>query len=203
MLVFIYFRNLTLKKALFAVVFLFSIFFLGLLSYLKIEDIKIRVDDTYFGIVNPIIENGDYKKVNLSTYAILANAYVTKCSLQEHPFTGSGLGSHKEIFYKHLPKDAIQYSDLQSGDAASLALRLLSELGLIGFLSFMYFVIKFKIKWHSYYSLIQEKFWVINSGIVFMILLFLLRSGDYTFHARTLFFMIYYYSWKKMDKIKS
>jgi hypothetical protein len=201
MIVFIYFRNLTKLKIVFSFLIVLAIISIASAAYNYLEDVKIRVDDTYDGIVNGIIDNGKFRQVNLSTYALLANAYVTRKSLENHLLIGNGLGTHEISFYKYLPSDAIQYSDLQSKDAASLALRLLSETGIIGFCLFLFFLKMNRIKWFDKFSLDEQRLWVINSGIFFMILLFLLRSGDYTFHGRILFILIFYLSHKQIKTL--
>ena len=67
-LLLLYFQNFTLRKLSYVFFVLFGISILAYIAYQNLEEIKKRVDDTYFGITEGIIANEGYTKVNLSTY---------------------------------------------------------------------------------------------------------------------------------------
>ena len=195
----LYFQNFTLRKLSYMVFVFFGIWALAYIAYQNLEEIKKRVDDTYLGITEGIIANEGYTKVNLSTYALLSNAYVTKRSLENRPFTGAGLGNYPALYEKYIPSRLKAYYALSSEEASSLALRLLAETGLIGFLMFCFFILRFRIKSNLLFSADQKFLWLFNSSIFVLAILLLLRSGDYSATGRILFFVIYYYTYCKIN----
>ena len=194
----LYFQNFTLRKLSYVFFVFFGISVVAYGAYQNPE-IKKRVDDTYYGITEGIIANEGYTNVNLSTYALLSNAYVTKRSLEDRPLTGAGLGNYPAIYDKYIPSRLKEYYALSNEEASSLALRLLAETGLIGFLTFCFFVLRFRIKSNLFYSDDQKFLWLFNSSIFVLAILLLLRSGDYSATGRILFFLIYYYTYCKIN----
>jgi hypothetical protein len=96
------------------------------------SNFRLRVLDTFFAV-----SNADVSQSNLSTFAVLSNAYVTYHTFLDHPFLGVGIGGYR-FQYEHyigdlsgIPKD---FLDLQVNmfDASSLFLRTLAELGIMG-----------------------------------------------------------------------
>ena len=87
---------------------------------------RLRVDDTLFGITKEITDKDVYLTVNLSTYAWLSNMYVAKESLKENPLTGNGLGTHESAYDRHLPHHMRDYFTFNREDANSMLLRLMS-----------------------------------------------------------------------------
>ena len=106
------------------------------LVYAVSPDFQIRINDTLLAATTE-----DVSGSNLSTYALISNMIVTQQVLKESPIIGNGLGSHPlshEKFMGDVP--GIQSfidtgtSNLNAADAASLTLRVLSELGLLGYI---------------------------------------------------------------------
>jgi len=96
------------------------------------SNFRIRVLDTFFAV-----SNADVSKANLSTFAVLSNAYVTFHTFLDHPLLGVGIGGYR-FQYEHyigdlsgIPED---FLDLQVNmfDASSMFLRSLAELGILG-----------------------------------------------------------------------
>lgn len=199
-LLFLYFQNFTLRKLSYVFFVIFGISILSYVAYQNLEEIKMRVDDTYFGITEGIIANEGYTKVNLSTYALLSNAYATKRSLEDRPLTGAGLGNYSVIYDKYIPSRLKEYYALSREEASSLGLRLLAETGLIGFLAFCFFIFKFRIKSNTLFSHDEKFLWLFNSSIFVLAIILLLRSGDYSATGRILFFLIYYYTYCKVKE---
>jgi len=198
-LLLLYFQNFTLRKLSYVFFVFFGISVVAYVAYQNLEGIKKRVDDTYYGITEGIIANEEYTKVNLSTYALLSNAYVTKRSLEDRPLTGAGLGNYSAIYDKYIPSRLKEYYALSNEEASSLALRLLAETGLVGFLTFCFFILRFRIKSNLSFSDDQKFLWLFNSSIFVLAILLLLRSGDYSATGRILFFLIYYYTYCKIN----
>jgi hypothetical protein len=204
MLILLYFKSFTVRKLQFALIFFGAICLVGFIFYKVSAFIKVRVDDTIYGFTTDFGQGDTYAKLHLTSYAVVSNYYVTKKSLQNHPWTGNGLGTHELVYEKYIPYQVRSYAffGMNRLDATGLGLRILSEMGIIFFLAFCFFVIKFRLKSRSYFSDTQEILWIINTGMLLVIILALLRNGNYTLHGKILFFYLYYFSWRHLkDKI--
>lgn len=104
--------------------------FAGLM--LASANFRVRVLDTFVAV-----SSSDVSKTNLSTFAVLSNAYVSFQTFLDHPFLGVGIGGYR-FQYEHyigdlsgIPKS---FLDLQVNmfDASSLFLRSLAEFGVWG-----------------------------------------------------------------------
>jgi O-antigen ligase len=197
----IFFRRLTVRKLVIFLVVVTGIFSFGILSYTIIPSIKLRVNETLEGIKDGIVENGNYKSVNWTTYAILTNLYVTENSIRDHPLTGTGLGTYELSYDYYLPQELRAYATVNREEANSMALRLLTETGIIGFLVFCFVLFRCKVNVPSDFPEEQGFLWIVNNGILVMFLLFLIRNGNYTMHGRMLFLLLYYYTFQEVRKI--
>jgi hypothetical protein len=117
------------------------------LAYVSLDNVRTRVDDTFLAL-----SNQDVSGTNLSTYALISNLFVTEKVLHESPLLGNGLGSHPvshERFFADIP--GVQFfvesglADYNAPDASSMTLRVLSELGLVGFFGMLVFLIHFHV----------------------------------------------------------
>jgi hypothetical protein len=204
MLIILGLKNFSSRRLIIAAVTVgFGVALFSMMAYQNVSLVRERVDDTFYGVANSFTDSTTYKKVNLSTYAFLSNAYVAGKSLEEKPMTGFGLGTHELSYDKFLPARMQKYSSLNREDANSLAIRLISETGLIGFLAFTYFIFRFRIISKTDFSARAEFFWSLNAGILVMILIALLRNGNYTVHGKILFLLLYYYSYQWMKEWRS
>lgn len=105
------------------------------------SNFRVRVLDTFFAV-----SNADVSKANLSTFAVLSNAYVTFHTFMDHPLLGVGIGGYKFQYERYIgdlsgiPKD---FLDLQVNmfDASSMFLRTLAEFGVIGPLILISFLV--------------------------------------------------------------
>ncbi len=159
---------------------------------------KERVDDTLYGVEHNIADPKTYRKINVSSYAWLSNWLVTKRSFRENPIVGTGLGTYELDYDRYLPLDMQNYFDLNRMDANSMGLRLLTETGLVGISLFCFFILMNRIRSRPDFTNEQEVIWILNSGIFIVILLSLLRNGNYTSHGKVLFFLLYYYTYQKI-----
>ncbi len=107
---------------------------LALATYMISPEIRMRVDDTSRATAEASLEGA-----NLSTYALISNVFITREVFLEHPVFGNGLGSHGLSHARYLASlngveqfISSMYGDLNADDAASLFLRVLSEMGLVG-----------------------------------------------------------------------
>lgn len=191
----LYLKEITISKGALAAGFCVVVLAAAALSYSRIEYIKVRVDDTLFALEKDFSDPDVYKSVNLSTYAFLSNVYVTRKAAQDNPVTGRGLGTHEVSYDLYLPEEMKEYSQLNRKDANSMALRLLSETGIIGTCIFIIVVIALKVR-RRFSDNGNELLWLLNTAIFVAIIIILLRHGNYTSGGKMLFLLLYYYSYR-------
>lgn len=143
-----------------------------------------RVQDT-ISVVKSGYLGGD---INLSTFALLANAQVAAKSFLRNPFLGGGLGSHEQshyTFFDSIPgvrdnRHAENLLRLNCKDAASLASRIVSELGIPGVVFATLFLFRYRATNNA-----------MNTGVFVYLLLKLLRDGHYFTPEFYFFVMVY------------
>ena len=157
------------------------------LAYAYSIDFRMRVDDTLRAVVTQNVIGS-----NSSTYALISNVFVTRQVLRESPILGNGLGSHPishERFLADIPGVATfiqgQITGLNATEAASLALRTLSELGILGFSGVLIFVFYFHVGGDGARG-------AISNAILVVFFLKLLRDGNYFFPEQFFFIFIYF-----------
>src|SRR5690606_22365071 len=78
--------------------------------------------------------------------SFFSNYQVAMYTIKENPVTGSGLGGHEEMYYRYFanqPFSTLEYLfGLNAKSAHSLTIRILSELGLLGFILYLYHLFK-------------------------------------------------------------
>ena len=153
---------------------------------------RLRVDDTF-----KAAGELDVTGVNLSTYALLSNAYVSASVLQQNPVFGWGLGAHRfahDLFIGDLPGSETwgEYMETNKNDANSLLLRTASELGLIGLLAEFFFIVKFFVRGDSERS-------VLSCAILTYFATKLMREGHW-FSPEMYFFVWLYVMLKWEDQ---
>jgi len=101
----------------------------------KFELINTRIVDT-----QNVLINENYDDANISTMTLYSNLQVAINSFKENPLMGSGLGTHNDNYMKYIDKIASEVQlemQLNTYDASSLLLRLISETGFLGLILFM------------------------------------------------------------------
>jgi len=162
-------------------VFLVSAFFVSI-------DFKNRVKDS----LEVLRAKADIATVNLSVYALYSNILVVKEAFFEKPLIGFGLGSHElnyDKYFNKVIKIRKPRERVNVHDAGSLALRLLSETGILGFGLFIWFLLKFYLRRDVGRN---DVFWAINSGLLLFFILRLIRVGHYFTDGFFFFFWLYY-----------
>lgn len=176
---------------------------LAIVAYSYIPFLRMRVDDTFKFSMN--VENIQ-KTDNWSTYALLSNAFVTYRSLEENPLFGAGIGNHVFNHGKYLSEIVTMTGpmfSLNKEDANSMLLRLLSEVGILGFLVVVYFLFRFKIKRSDAIKTQNLFLFAVNDGVFIMLLLKLIRDGHYAVNGFLFFVLLYYYSYRQLKVSKS
>jgi hypothetical protein len=185
-----------------------SYFFLGVpfiilvsfLLYNNVPDFKSRID-TSLGLW----VDGDFRiqNINSSSFIIYNNYHIAQENFLSNPFTGTGLGSHPIAFDKYSLTNRSDIIDLQfnKADGNSLLIRLISETGILGVLFIFVFMRRFFVRRDPFN--VDATFWIISNSVLIIIILFLLRQGNYFLNAFPLFMWIYYYARKNhLEQIK-
>lgn len=135
------FINLLIFLCLFSVLFYFGN---NTFNY-RIKQTNLEIQKTINA--ESLSENEKKQSVNQSTYSIVLHAKIAFTNFKNHYIFGTGLGSHLVAFNKYYQQ--FHYDDTQillhQPDAASLFLRLLSELGLFGIILISFFLLRFNI----------------------------------------------------------
>ena len=161
------------------------ILFLLVSLFLFYGNFNQRVTDTANGI-----QTKDLSGINLSSYAFVSNIFIAQKSLENNILLGSGLGSHELTHQKYLPdisgvEEFEDYTNLNSKDANSLLLRILSDLGLLGFLLILIFIFK------NYYKGENDNLIFLSRSILIYFFCKLVREGHY-FSPEMYFFVFSY-----------
>jgi hypothetical protein len=185
----IFFNPLKLKPFK-IIISIFTILFFFTFLFIFYENFNLRIKDTATGI-----QNNDVTGINLSSYAFVSNIFITQKSLSNNILLGSGLGSHEITHSKFLPQitgtdDFLELKNLNSKDANSLFLRILSDLGLIGALLTFIFLYK-----HYYTGENNNKIYL-SRAILLYIFCKLIRDGHY-FPPEFYFFIFAFYFLQK------
>jgi len=193
--------NISLKRMVYLVCLLPIVFGSFYYIYNNYTFFKMRVEETYESL--NVINTGKFKEdTNLSSYALISNLFVAKNNITEHPF-GTGIGSHlymhNKVYLKKMrPPEYLRVQHLQAinaTDANSLFTRIVSEMGVLGFL----LVVVLMYKASKIYS--AEEL-IMAQGIFIYFILKLFRDGHY-FPPELYFFIWYfYYSFQDYNRKK-
>lgn len=193
--------NITFKRIKY--LFIIAPFIVGTFMYVysNYEFFKLRADDTYKSL--NAVNTGKFEEyTNLSTYAILSNAFVTRENVSEHPI-GSGIGSH---YYMHTQKYIKELrippyivindsKEINAKDACSLFLRICSDLGIIGFMGIVIVLIYISKAYKNNHMIFAQ-------AIVIYLLLKLFRDGHYFPPEMYFFIWLLFFELKDLNGIK-
>lgn len=166
-------------------------------SYKYVQDFKSRVDSAVGLWIN---NDFNLKNTNNSSFVLYNNLHIAKENLKRHPFFGTGLGSHESAFNKYtLSGKLFQYDfAFNKKDGNSLFIRLCTETGLVGLGFVVFIVFKFFI-WKTNNDELL-KFQIISQGVFVLIILTLIRQGNYMLNGLPFLFLLYYYNYKTYNK---
>lgn len=105
------------------------------------SNFRLRVVDTVLGLVQM-----NFSQVNASSFAFLSNGYVAVQTFLTHPLIGVGLGGYQYVYTKYIPYLSVDLKDpelisLNMFDASSLFFRTAAELGLLGLVALIGFLV--------------------------------------------------------------
>ncbi len=162
------------------------------LAYRNVNEFKLRVDAAK-GLW--IEENFDIANTNNSSFVLYNNLHIAKQNLLRHPLFGTGLGSHEFAFKNFsLTKKLLNYRfEFNVKDGNSLLIRLCTETGLIGVILIILFCVRNLIIEKEKNEKFEIKY-VISNAIFILIVLSLLRQGNYMLNGLPLMFLMYFYN---------
>ncbi|CAN5330901.1 hypothetical protein BH09BAC5_BH09BAC5_26090 [soil metagenome] len=165
--------------------------------YNNVAEFKSRVD-TSVGLW--ISEEFSVENINSSSFVLYNNYHIAIENFKSNPLTGTGFGSHPIAFDKYSLTNQSGFLDISfnKSDANSMLLRLISETGLIGILFIIIFIRRNFIIRDAYDN--KNADWIISNGILVLILMFLLRQGNYFLNGFPFFMLLYYYTNKQRQQ---
>lgn len=165
-------------------------FILFNLLYTNVRDFRERYD----GLVGLFTgEKFQLGKTHGSSFILYNNFVVATENFKSNFAFGTGIGSHPVAFEKYsIGKGIKVYGlNLNSADANSMLLRLISETGLFGVSIFLFIIFKCYVRRNEHYD---SPHWLISNAILVMILLNLFRQGHYFLNGFPFFVILYYYN---------
>lgn len=165
---------------------------LYLIAYNNVEVFRLRVNDTW-EVLNGVSQASS---VNLSSFTFFSNWNVASNSFLYTKGFGSGLGSYQKMFDKfNIGSWGLSGLSLNREDGNSAFFRILTELGALGLLAVIYFLIKnFR---HQ-----KDGYTIYSCAILTLFIMFLLRQGSYV-HAGSILFVCLYLKVAKMPQEKA
>jgi hypothetical protein len=173
-------------------------------AYDNNEEFRSRVDSTF-----EIYNTGNIYSYDIhgSSFVLYNHTHIATENFKENPIFGTGLGSHETAFDRFSLTNMSGVVDIEfnKADANSMALRLMSETGIVGLMFFAYF---FLSNWVLKGWTLKDEYWVISNACFLIIALQLLRQGNYFYCGFPFFLWLYYYTKKantqnKMGLVKS
>lgn len=181
---------------LYLLLFIVMGFFAAWGLYNTVKEFRDRVDSSMALWVDNDLS---VKNVNSSSFVLYNNSHIAWENLKEHPLFGTGLGSHLMAYnkYSYTNDDKIRLKgfEFNTQDANSLFLRLMSETGLLGALFALALVFRCFVGFTG--SEDEDMYWIISGALLVIILLYLLRQGNYFLNGFPFFVWMYYYTRQK------
>ncbi len=162
-----------------------------MLIYNGVEDFRVRINDTW-NIFNGISQAST---VNLSSFTYYSNWNVAYSAFIHTKGFGSGIGSYQNMFDRfNIGNWGLSGLNLNREDGNSAFFRILTELGVLGLMAVIYFLVRnFR---HQ-----RDKYTIYSCAILTLFLMFLLRQGNYT-HAGSIMFVCLYLKVSKMPQVQ-
>jgi hypothetical protein len=164
--------------------------------YNNVEEFRERLDSLV-----ELYTTGNFVlgKTHGSSFILYNNSHVAFENFKSNFMFGSGIGSHPVAFAKYtLAGNIPVYGfNINSADANSMLLRLVSETGLFGTVLFGFILFKFYVRKNDYAN---SDHWLISNGILVMILLNLFRQGHYFLNGFPFFVILYFYNYQDYQK---
>ena len=171
---------------------------LSYIGYLNIQPIKYRIDETI-----KYMDIRDFTNTtNATTFSLISNFNVAFYSLEQSIFFGVGLGGHEEAYYKYFDKiDYSNFKDLyerkagfNAKSAHALSIRILSELGTVGFFFVIFFILNYRVK------NTKNEYYIISLACLSYFIARIFKLGGYFDYGIYFFVITYYFSYVRIKK---
>ncbi|MEO5643098.1 MAG: O-antigen ligase family protein [Bacteroidia bacterium] len=167
--------------------------------YNNVDEFRSRVDSS-LGLW--ISDELSLENVNSSSFVLYNNYHIATENFKSNFLGGTGLGSHAIAYEKYSYTNQPGFLDFSfnKADANSMLLRLLSETGLIGVIFILVFIRRNFVSRNAYDN--ENPDWIISNAVLVLILLYLLRQGNYFLNGLP-FFMWLYYTVRKQKEVET
>lgn len=158
--------------------------------YTNVRDFR----DRYEGLIGLFSgEKFQLGRTHGSSFILYNNFVVATENFKSNFVFGSGIGSHPIAFEKYSIGRGIKVYglNLNSADANSMLLRLISETGIFGVSIFLIIIFKCYVRRNENYDTYH---WLVSNSILVMILLNLFRQGHYFLNGFPFFVILYYFN---------
>jgi hypothetical protein len=165
--------------------------------YHNVPEFKTRVD-TSIGLW--ITGEFSTENINSSSFVLYNNYHIAIENFKTNFLTGTGLGSHPVAFDKYSLTNSSEFLDIHfnKADGNSLLIRLISETGLIGIIFLIIFIRRNFIRRNPYDN--ENPDWIISNAILVIIVLYLMRQGNYFLNGFPFFLWLYYFVRKQREE---
>ena len=168
-------------------------------AYTYVEEFQVRSDSARALWVD---QDFRIENTNNSSFVLYNNLHIATENIKEHLFFGTGLGSHETAFEKYSLTNTVVLYDFafNKQDANSMFVRLMSETGIFGIGVILLFIFRFYIRKQEVKELNEHR--IISQALLVIILLTLLRQGNYLLNGFPLIMLMYYYNKWVFNKAK-
>lgn len=161
------------------------LYYFGTYVYEVIPNFQLRID----GVIH-YLNVKSYKDLHGTPLSFFSNWAVAMETLRMNPLFGSGLGGHEEMYYRYFSTNSFSQLDyllgLNAKSAHSLSIRVISELGVIGFSLYAY-LLSWPLRWREH-----KTYYAIGLGCLSHFFCKTLKLGNY-FDLGTPFFILLIY----------
>lgn len=170
----------------------FIVLVAGFTLYKYSPEFQLRVD-TSLGLW--VEKDFRIENVNTSSFVLYNNFHIASQNLLDSYLIGTGLGSHPIAYEKYSLTNAVGFIDFEfnQSDANSMFLRLMSETGILGMVFFIVIIFKCFVRKSILYE--DNPYWLISGAVLVLILLYMIRQGNYFLNGFPFFVWLYYYTY--------
>lgn len=184
------------RKVYYLIIALPIITALGVYIYNVDLSIKFRIDESVRLLITQ-----DIKNTHGTPLSLYSNLQVAFHTVKLNPLLGSGLGGHEEMYYRYFENHPFSNLDylfgLNAKSAHSLSIRILSELGVLGLLLFLYNISK------AFFIKTNTKYYAIALASLSHFLCKTLKLGNYFDLGTPFFFLMIVYAFIGYKKSKT
>jgi O-antigen ligase len=160
----------------------------------------VRITDTIKAFTSKgTMRKEDIADLNSSSFALYSNYLVAQTSFNRSPVFGCGLGNHEHVsnavFEELLGKQfIIRFGNFNAKDANSLAIRVMSEGGLLGLILLLIALFRPFVWIRGIDNRRTVLLTIMNQAVFIMFVVRIVRTGNYISQGFMFFLFLYVYS---------